>query len=264
MFPDDFTGVDQDAEDDVYYDMENARMSEWQHAKKRVDDPSENQDQAFLLFSQISAEHYAGKTLQKDLWNRFYRRVSDDAKRFETNRLTLEKDYPDVSLDIILKERATGQVKMFTATKFPRKRYRRNEFQVLSIYYHSDVSDIAKFHASLHEGDARKDILVQLRQKKLDFNLGIDGVPHSKSGSKKMTLLSVQFLGCKLIYNTGVYVRANNYSVTAPALLQRFVNEAKNDDFPLRLKYMIMDLVMKCYVLNIKQFNGSYGKKCKR
>ncbi len=253
-----------DADDVAFNEPETASTSEWQPQLKAVLDPRADQDQAFVLFSQISAEHYAGKTLQMDLWNRFYRRVSDDAKRFEANRSSMEKDYPKVSLDIILKEKATGELKMFTATKFPRKRYRRNEYQPLSIYYHCNISDVANFHARIHKDDERKAILSKLREKSLLFNLGIDGVPHSKSGSKKMTLLSVQFDGCKLIYNSGVYIRASNYSVTAPALLQRFVNEAKKEDFPLRLNHLVMDLVMKCYVLNIKQFNGSYGNTCQR
>ncbi len=264
LFAEEVGHADVNVDDEHFNEAEGPTTGDWQPSRNKVKNPKADQGQAFTLFSQIASKHFAGKSLQKDLWNRFYREVSDNAKRFESNRKQQEKDYPTVSMDIILKQRSNGKIKMFTARNFPRKKFRRNDFQVMSIYYHCDVSEIAKFHASLHESEKRLDIFDQMKRRNLKFNLGIDGVPHSKSGAKKMTLLSVQFEECQLIYNTGVYIRANNYNVSAGTLLQRFVNEAKKIDFPLKLKYIIMDLVMKCYVLNVKQFNGSYGNKCLR
>ncbi len=250
---------ESDVDDFDFSDAEPTLTGEWHHGRRDMDNAKHDPQQAFVLFSQISAKHFAGRTLQKDLWNGFYRVVANDAKRYETNRKRMEKDYPTVSMDITLREKSSGQLRVFTAKHFPRTRFRRNEFQVMSIYYHCDVSDIARFHAEIHNEGKKRSIKYELDRKNYHFNLGIDGVPHSKSGAKKMTLLSVQFEDCRLIYNTGVFIRANNYSVSAATLLQRFVNEAKTITFPLKLRYVVMDLVMKCFVLNIKQFNGSYG-----
>ncbi len=253
----------QNASDDDIVDaaelaVPHNRANRWQ--KGTLDNCDVDSDTGkFDLFSAIASKKYVSKMQQSEIWDSFVRVMAPDSKTYKTYRLTKEKGMPAVRQDIFLKDRVTGQVHVFSSKRFPRKKYQRKRYDILAIFFHTKINELASFHLNLHNGSEAHAIGEAVANRTLGVTMGIDGVPHSVSSTKKMTCMALQFDNCQLVYNYAVLIRAREFDMEQDLLLTRFVDDFTDEGCRCRLKLLIMDMPMRAFVLNMKQFNAHYG-----
>ncbi len=250
---------DGDEEFDYNEDVPRNRSNKWQrgrHERTHADDDEAD----FDLFSAITSASFVSKMQQQQIWDLFVRKLIPNKKAYATHRKYKEAFLPTVTQDIIIKDRFTGEVKVFSSKRFPRKRYKRKYYDVLAILFHTKINELAQFHLSIHDGDAANAIGRAVAERALGVTMGIDGVPHSVSSTKKMTCMALKFDGCDLTYNYGILIRAKEFDADPPMLLNRFVNDFIHEGCRCKLRLLIMDMPMRAFVLNIKQFNAHYGR----
>ncbi len=218
-----------------------------------------NQSDAFKLYTAVAGEKFMNKGQQESVWNNFYRKVSDECNSYRSHRRKIEKSIPKTMLDIIVKRKVDQQIQVFTSDRFPRKQYQKKKFDILAIYYYVKLRDLVDFHLSLHQGDEATEIKRNIAEGTVNIDIGIDGVPMSNSGTRKLTEIGLQFEGCQLIYNYGLLVRAKIFNVSHEILLSKIIKDLTMRDCCCRLKHLVMDIPMRDYVLHIKQFNAFYG-----
>ena len=250
---------DDEVDFDNNEDVPKNRANKWQkamHERQRGDDD----DADFDLFSAITSKSFVSKMQQREIWDLFVRKLHPDKRAFKTHRKLKESCLPTVMQDIILRDRATGEVKVFSSKSFPRKKYKRKYYDVLAIMFHTKINQLAQFHLSLHSGDAADVIGKAVAERSLGVTMGIDGVPHSVSSTKKMTCMTIKFDQCDSTYNYGILIRAKDFDVEPPTLLNRLVADFTHEGCRCKIRLLIMDMPMRAFVLCMKQFNAHYGK----
>ena len=168
--------------------------------------PPEDENSLFEVFAVICAKYFIPKCGQEAVWDLFIKRFGTPKHlapmTWRTLRDQLERRLPQTMTDMTCVHKDTNEVRIFSSQKFPRAAYVRKEWILMSMTTYVNINDLATFHAGLHTEDRYNTLKKRIEAKDLNAHVGIDGVPHSKSGNKKMTVTAIKFQvltpGCTL------------------------------------------------------------------
>ena len=241
----------------------NFQPHEWHAGRHENENANKKTTKEFEKYSSVCSQLYVTPRQQQGLWDNLFRNMSDPKSPcWRTLRDAQRKDFPDVTLHITLRSRRSGRILYYSADRFPRALYARNAYDVLAIHYYTTLESVADYHITVHSGAKQERIKRDWESQDLNIITGVDGVPHSVSSTKKMTLTAIKFTECRLIYPFAVMVKAKHFDVTSKEMIGPLVSQLREPKCHVKMIRLIADMPMRSFLLNTKQFNGFYGKNC--
>ena len=152
-------------------------------------------------------------------------------------------------------ERTLGPCKAF-----PKKNVLEEEITVEYTLYLCRLADIIALHAHLHGLHDEHDRVAE-------FDLGLDGVPESKSGGVSIDVLSARFVDCRSVYTLGVLrPRRTGLNISDAVILREVIGDYKSmmegntrTVNVAKLRYVICDAPKRARLLSQVSHSGYFS-----
>ncbi len=175
---------------------------------------------------------------------------------FRTARRRVTAQTPPCRITVVGEEQGE-RVQLGPLPAFPQKEICRRRILTTYTLFECRLLDVVAFHAHLHGNHEEPD-------HRMEFDIGLDGVPESVSGGVSIDVLTLRFVPCRSVYTLAVLrPRRTGLQIPDSVILKSFVDDY-NDILAgrthpvnkVRLRYVICDAPKRARLLNMKNHTG--------
>jgi len=148
-------------------------------------------------------------------------------------------------------EEAVSEIREGSGLTIP-KMILKKAWRIQQICAWFTIEDVIKYHIKTHNLDASQTPII--------VSLSSDGVAPSKSGHRKMHVLSIAIEGCESVYPLAIWeYKSNEYKPSCQELYGRYVEELLALEGAVKCKTILADSLERKYVKGMRACNFHTG-----
>ncbi len=166
---------------------------------------------------------------------------------------------PGCKLYYVVRNKRTGQTRYVEGSSFKKKTFPANKYEAVVCETRASLRQLMKYHAELHQGDIGRQLRNAVTTKELImFDVYIDGVKATSTGSWKMLSTVIRHECCNLMLNYSTFVYAKDHQLTADDILEGLLKDLhRNRNMHVRL--VVCDMPERLRLCCLINFNGEHG-----